>query len=534
MRTAHPLGLSPDGRYLIVVIEGGGQVAIPADEELAAALRNDRPRSGQLEIDMESALRPRDIQARIRGGESLEAVAQAAGVPIAKIEPFAGPVLAEREHVAGLAQTNPVRRTGDAVAHRSLRNVVADRLLPHGVDPDDVEWDAWRAEDRRWTVQLSYELESTPHQAEFSYDQTGRFSTASNDDARWLTGEQSAHTAEPGRGEAGPDRNDELAIVRAIQPQFAVTPDIADDFDDEDLDEDESDDGSSDSEDAFAEGDLAEVDGVYDIVPGDRSNMDVLYDMLSTFDEDSVQIYAGLVRPRPEQAAAPVLHEGPETVEIVTDEIEIDILAGEPTERLVDEDLAAASPESADDAETPPLVELVETPSTDTPTAGENQEPPVDTPAPVELVETPPSSDVEEPPVDTPSLVELVETSPADDPTLDEHQEPPAELVDTPAEDPALEESPAEAVEAPPAAEEPTVQLVEDSSAAEQPEAGAPEAEELAPATRPGRIKPSPAEPEQPSLVDAAGNEPSRSIKRKRASVPSWDEIMFGSPRPKE
>lgn len=85
------------------------------------------------------------------------------------------------------------------------------------------------------------------------------------------------------------------------------------------------------------------MDGVYDIVPGDRSNMDVLYDMLSTFDEDSVQVYAGQVRPRQEQAAAPVLHEGPETVEIVTDEIEIDILAGEPTERLVDEDLAAAS-----------------------------------------------------------------------------------------------------------------------------------------------------------------------------------------------
>ena len=41
------------------------------------------------------------------------------------------------------------------------------------------------------------------------------------------------------------------------------------------------------------------------------------------------------------------------------------------------------------------------------------------------------------------------------------------------------------------------------------------------------------ADPEQPSLVDEAANEPSRPIKRKRASVPSWDEIMFGSPAPK-
>ena len=75
MRTARPLGLSPDGTSLIVVIDGGEQVAIPADERLRAALRNDRVRMGQLEIEMESALRPRDIQARIRSGESAEQIA---------------------------------------------------------------------------------------------------------------------------------------------------------------------------------------------------------------------------------------------------------------------------------------------------------------------------------------------------------------------------------------------------------------------------------------------------------------------------
>ena len=311
MRTARPLGLSPDGRSLIVVVDGE-QLAIPADDKLRAALRNDRARMGQLEIEMESALRPRDIQARIRAGESLEAVAQAAGVPMAQIEPFAAPVIAEREHIAGLAQSNPVRRAGDAVAHRSLRAVVSDRLLSRGIDADSVDWDAWRSGERRWTVRLSYESGSAHRQADFTYDQTGRFSVAANEDARWLTGEHSSsHGPQPGRkrhtdeasAERSHDDNDELAIVRAIQPQFEVTPDIDDD--DALLTD------SPDNEDAFAEGDLAEVDGVYDIIPGDRSNMDVLYDMLSTFDEDSVQIYAGLVRPRPDESAAPVLPEGP-------------------------------------------------------------------------------------------------------------------------------------------------------------------------------------------------------------------------------
>ncbi len=35
---------------------------------------------------------------------------------------------------------------------------------------------------------------------------------------------------------------------------------------------------------------------MYDIVPPE-SNLDVLYDMLSSFDEDSVRIYSGLVDP---------------------------------------------------------------------------------------------------------------------------------------------------------------------------------------------------------------------------------------------
>lgn len=531
MRTARPLGLSPDGRTLIVVTDGGDELAIPADERLKAALRNDRARIGQLEIDMESALRPRDIQARIRGGESLEAVAHAAGVPIAKIEPFAGPVIAEREHIAGLAQTNPVRRAGDAVAHRSLRSVVSDRLLSRGVDIDDAEWDAWRNEDRRWTVRLSYELDSVEHQADFSYDQTGRFCTAANDDARWLTGEQLSSRRRGDDQDAEPslDLNDELAIVRAIQPQFAVTPDIEDDdlpdeppdSEDDELDEGENedeDDGSSDSEDAFTEGDLAEVDGVYDIVPGDRSNMDVLYDMLSGFDEDSVQIYAGLVRPRPEQSAAPVLDEGPARAEVITEEIELEFGGGEPTERLTDagdeedeeaEDTDLIEAELASDG--PPPAALANAASdddlvfTDSERADRHPPEPADENADEDVAEAAPD-------------IVVVEEFVAQ--TTEFVVETPDPLAEAPDEAQSTDESGADTVstEAP------------ESDAA----AAASESAQASRPTRPGRVKPSSAEPEQPSLVDEAGNEPSRSIRRKRASVPSWDEIMFGAPKPKD
>ena len=80
MRDARMVGLSPDGRFVIVATETGEELAIAADDRLRAALRGDRPRLGQLEIEMESALSPREIQTRIRSGESVEDVARVAGV----------------------------------------------------------------------------------------------------------------------------------------------------------------------------------------------------------------------------------------------------------------------------------------------------------------------------------------------------------------------------------------------------------------------------------------------------------------------
>ena len=290
MRIARPMGLSPDGRFLLVVTDRGEEIGVRADERLRAAIRGDRPRLGQLEIDMESALRPRDIQARVRAGESLEDVAKAAGVPIEKIEPYAAPVIAERDHVAGLAQAAPVRRAGENASNRTLRTVIFERLVSRGVDVDEVSWNAWRIENRKWAVKASYASGSATREALFHYDQNGRFSVAADDDARWLIGEQSpAHGPQPGRrrraddpdSEPTLDLNDELAIVRAVQVERIP-------------DEDPS---GTDTVDAYTPLELEEVDGVYDMVPAGQTEMDVLYDMLSSFDEDSVQIYAGLTQP---------------------------------------------------------------------------------------------------------------------------------------------------------------------------------------------------------------------------------------------
>ena len=206
MRTARLVGLSPDGKSLIVATESGEELIIEADERLRAALRGDRPRLGQLEIEMQTSLTPRDIQARIRAGESLEDVARVAGIPMDRVERFAAPVLAEREHVASMAMSSSVRRRGEPSGHRSLRITVTERLLGRGVDIDAITWDSYRLDDGRWAVTADYRLVRASRHAAFFYDLRGRFSVAANDEARWLLGDQPTAKGSAARTPAAEDR----------------------------------------------------------------------------------------------------------------------------------------------------------------------------------------------------------------------------------------------------------------------------------------------------------------------------------------
>lgn len=172
---------------------------------------------------MESALSPREIQTRIRSGESVADVARVAGVDHERVERFAAPVIAEREHIAGLAMTSSARRRGETSASRTLRQVLSERLLTRGTDIDTVGWDSHRLDDGRWAVTADYVADGTEHRAVFFFDVAGRYSVAGNDEGRWVLGDvPPARTPQPGESadddtEPTIDLSDELALVRAIQ-----------------------------------------------------------------------------------------------------------------------------------------------------------------------------------------------------------------------------------------------------------------------------------------------------------------------------
>jgi hypothetical protein len=193
-------GVSDDGKRLLLISDDGVEHTLDIEPRLRSAVVGDPQR--RLETQMDSALRPRDIQARIRAGETPEAVAEAAQTSVDKIMAFAAPVLAERQHIADRAQRSSVRRrTGDAGSAggaRTLGDSVEAFLRSVNVDPDTVEWDAWRREDGKWTLTGGFASTKRQGAAHFTYDAPGNYVTADNDDARWLLGEsvEVAETAE--------------------------------------------------------------------------------------------------------------------------------------------------------------------------------------------------------------------------------------------------------------------------------------------------------------------------------------------------
>jgi len=184
-------GVSEDGRKLMLVSDAGVEFTVDVDDRLRAAMRGDQPRLAQLEMQMDSTLRPRDIQARIRSGETPESVAQVAGTSVDKVMPYAAPVLAERAHVAQRAQRASIRRrpTESGAGARTLGDAVGSHLRGRNVDPDTVAWDAWRREDGRWTLTGSYTTGDRVGAAHFSFDAPGNYVVADDDDAHWLLGE---------------------------------------------------------------------------------------------------------------------------------------------------------------------------------------------------------------------------------------------------------------------------------------------------------------------------------------------------------
>jgi hypothetical protein len=192
MQDLQLIGVHEDGEHLLLSGPEGERYQMLVDDALRAAIRRDRPRLGQLQMEVDGGLRPRDVQALIRAGSSSDEAARRAGWSVEKVHRFEGPILAEREHVAGLAQGARLRShtgTSGGAGAPTLSARVTERLKSRDVEVTDASWDSWRTEGGPWTVVLTFAAGGHQRQASWSFDLADRTVTARDDEARWLSEE---------------------------------------------------------------------------------------------------------------------------------------------------------------------------------------------------------------------------------------------------------------------------------------------------------------------------------------------------------
>lgn len=218
MRPVRFVALSEDGQALVLADEVGRLLALPLDERVSSAMRAEPGASpvgyaaATATNEPAPSLSPRDIQAKIRSGESADDVARIAGVPVDRVLRYAGPVLQER---AMLAQHARRTRLKTSEKGAPLAEVVDGRLAQHGIDSEKISWDAYRREDGTWRIVATWPSGKATAQAIWELDKTRQMVSPHDDMAQYLCAERPTQilAQEPpaersGHGLPGPSRGE--------------------------------------------------------------------------------------------------------------------------------------------------------------------------------------------------------------------------------------------------------------------------------------------------------------------------------------
>lgn len=186
MQNLRLVGIHEDGEHLLLADPDGTRFQVPLDDALRAAVRRERPRAAgdQGDADQEP-MRPRDVQALIRTGVTLEEVAERSGWDLEKVRRYEPPIRAERDHVASQAQALEVH---DRAGATTLGDRVAQRLADRGVDAERVAWDSWKEAGTAttWKVVCLFPAGGRERRASWRFSPSDRVLSATDDEARWL------------------------------------------------------------------------------------------------------------------------------------------------------------------------------------------------------------------------------------------------------------------------------------------------------------------------------------------------------------
>lgn len=175
-------GRSLDGEYLEFSDDLGNFFQVRITDALKNSLIDRRLSAVRDDVATFSV---KEIQARLRAGETFEEVSRATGLPLEKIERYASPILQERAWIIEQAEKSTPKGTA-----LNLHDLVVARLAPRGVNMNQVSWNTWRLENGAWHLVLSYPASEGTRQAIWIFDSNMKTLVASDDGAKWICGEE--------------------------------------------------------------------------------------------------------------------------------------------------------------------------------------------------------------------------------------------------------------------------------------------------------------------------------------------------------
>jgi len=190
-------GKNPEGTHLTLTNPIGEEFTIRISDTLRATVNQPRLAAVAASDDVET-MSVKEIQRRLRSGETMDAIARDGRISVEKVERFAGPILQERVYILDQAFAVVLRKES-ARDQETFYDVVISRLAPMGVDSDSLSWNTWRIDDGTWTIDLSYPNRDGHGSATWNFDLNRRSITATNENARWMLGQEPApRTQTPG------------------------------------------------------------------------------------------------------------------------------------------------------------------------------------------------------------------------------------------------------------------------------------------------------------------------------------------------
>ncbi|MGI8881567.1 MAG: septation protein SepH, partial [Jatrophihabitans sp.] len=181
MRSLRFLTIGDDADTVVVAdTDGEEQFVLEVDDRLrdAVAPAAPEPDEGEPVTVTEEppppiALSPREIQVRVRAGESPEELARDTGADLTKVMRFATAVLAERARVGDEARRSRARRDGDG-ALVPFGETVDRRFAFHGIEPASVVWDSYRRDDGSWVVIAAWSGDGSDRRAHWAFSLAAR------------------------------------------------------------------------------------------------------------------------------------------------------------------------------------------------------------------------------------------------------------------------------------------------------------------------------------------------------------------------